>query len=173
MKLKLENEQEESKEFPQIDGDEDSPTDAIMLDGDATDSKIESVPTRRTRSAVAHVQLVQKEPTHREESSGNGIPAIDAQSPDQPLPTIEQRTPLMMPPLKRSDRILDTLIPKHRRLIANATKVGPEYYDSDEDQDLPGDAKDTTKPHLFRNVKWGTYAVDFSNDAEFTNQPQL
>jgi hypothetical protein len=91
---------------------------------------------------------------------------------DTPSSTsINQQLSLMTPALKRSERKLDMHDPEHRKLIARATKVGSEYYDSDEE--LPGNVKDTSKPHLFRNVKWGTHATDFSNDAEFTTEPEL
>lgn len=83
-----------------------------------------------------------------------------------------QKLSLMTPLVKRNKRILDPEKPEHARLIANATKVGAEYYDSDESE-IAGPVKDTTKPHLFRNVKWGSYATDYSNDAEFPTEPEL
>src|SRR5690242_18186714 len=45
--------------------------------------------------------------------------------------------------LKRSERILDPTNAEHAKLIAAASKAGPEYYDSDADE-LPGNVKDTS-----------------------------
>ncbi|KAH6632929.1 hypothetical protein C7974DRAFT_310542, partial [Boeremia exigua] len=74
--------------------------------------------------------------------------------------------------MKRSERILDPKNPDHARLIAAATKAGPEYYDSDAD-DLPGKVKETSKPELFRNVKWGALATDYSDPAAFPTEPEF
>ncbi|XPS69757.1 hypothetical protein M3J07_002005 [Ascochyta lentis] len=74
--------------------------------------------------------------------------------------------------LKRSERILDPSNPEHAKLIAATIKAGPEYYDSDMD-DLPGNVKETNKPHLFRNVRWGSLATDYSNPAVFTMEPEF
>jgi hypothetical protein len=74
--------------------------------------------------------------------------------------------------LKRSERILDPTNPDHAKLIAAATKAGSEYYDSDADE-LPGNVKETNKPHLFRNVKWGPLATDYSHPSDFTTEPEL
>ncbi|KAJ4985183.1 hypothetical protein SVAN01_09319 [Stagonosporopsis vannaccii] len=74
--------------------------------------------------------------------------------------------------LKRSERILDPINPEHAKLIAAAPKAGPEYYDSDADE-LPGNVKDTSKPHLFRNVKWGSLATDFSDLNAFSTEPEF
>lgn len=79
---------------------------------------------------------------------------------------------LVTPLMKRNKRILDLSNSHHARLIADATKKGPEYYDSDAD-DLPGSVKDTNKPHLFRNVKWGAYATDFTDDVDFVKEPEF
>tara|TARA_R110002003_G_scaffold284_4_gene18284 strand:+ start:86 stop:2128 length:2043 start_codon:yes stop_codon:yes gene_type:complete len=83
-----------------------------------------------------------------------------------------QQLSLMQPVMKRSDRILDPKNAEHARLIATATKVGKEYYDSDAD-DLPGDIKGIKKSHLFRNVAWGAYATSSSNDDEFAALPEF
>jgi hypothetical protein len=72
--------------------------------------------------------------------------------------------------MKRSQRILNATNPKHAQPIAAATKIGADYYDSDKD-DLPGPIKGIAKSHLFRNVIWGVYATDKSNDAEFPTSP--
>jgi hypothetical protein len=72
--------------------------------------------------------------------------------------------------MKCSERILNATNPEHAQLIAAATKIGVGYYDSDKD-DLPGPIKGIAKSHLFRNVTWGVYATDKSNDAEFPTSP--
>ncbi|KAJ8119082.1 hypothetical protein OPT61_g72 [Boeremia exigua] len=74
--------------------------------------------------------------------------------------------------LKRSERMLDPNNPEHAALIAATPKAGSEYYDSDA-EDLPGNAKDTSKPHLFRNVSWGAFATDYSDPHAFTTEPEL
>jgi hypothetical protein len=89
-------------------------------------------------------------------------PDSDNESAQQPI--VAQTT------MKRSERILDGTNPEHAQLIAAATKVGVEYYDSDAN-DLPGPIKGITKSHLFRNVNWGAYAKDKSNDADFPTSP--
>ncbi|KAJ4371102.1 hypothetical protein N0V83_004318 [Neocucurbitaria cava] len=82
------------------------------------------------------------------------------------------RRPTIANGMKRNARIVDVNNPEHTMLIAGAIKVGVDYYNSDA-EDLPGDVKDTNKPHLFRNVNWGTRATDFSNDADFSNEPEF
>jgi hypothetical protein len=72
--------------------------------------------------------------------------------------------------MKRSKRILNATNPEHAQLIAAATKIGDDYYDSDKD-DLPGPIKGMAKSHLFRSVTRGVYATDKSNDAEFPTSP--
>jgi len=89
-------------------------------------------------------------------------------SDDEMVPQLSLVTPVM----KRNKRILDPRNPQHASIIATATKVGPEYYDSDA-EDPAGDVKDTNKPYLFRNVEWGAYATDYSNDAEFVKEPEF
>ncbi|KAF2025792.1 hypothetical protein EK21DRAFT_32519, partial [Setomelanomma holmii] len=79
---------------------------------------------------------------------------------------------LMQPTMKRSDRMLNTKNPEHAQLVANATKVGSEYYDSDAD-DIPGDIKGIKKSHLFRNVAWGSYATDTTNNDDFPTLPEF
>ncbi len=79
---------------------------------------------------------------------------------------------LVTPVLKRHNRILDPARPEHAKLISTAVKAGPDYYDSDAD-DLPGRVKDTTKPHLFRNVAWGSQATDLANADEFSSAPDF
>lgn len=81
-----------------------------------------------------------------------------------------QQPVLAQTTVKRSERILDATNPEHAQLIAAATKIGTEYYDSDAD-DLPGPVKGIIKSHLFRNVTWGVYATDMSNNKEFPTSP--
>jgi hypothetical protein len=123
-------------------------------------SKLPPATTRLTKMASA--PYCDPDEEHAETDSNDDTPSSTS---------INQQLSLMTPALKRSERKLDMHDPEHRKLIARATKVGSEYYDSDEE--LPGNVKDTSKPHLFRNVKWGTHATDFSNDAEFTTEPEL
>jgi hypothetical protein len=78
---------------------------------------------------------------------------------------------LFTPIMKRNARILDPANAEHAALIANATKVGSEYYDSDAD-DVAGHVKDTNKPHLFRNVTWGSYATDMTTP-DFPTEPEF
>jgi hypothetical protein len=68
--------------------------------------------------------------------------------------------------------MLDPQNPEHAALIAAASKAGSEYYDSDA-EDLRGPVKDTTKPHLFRNVKWGPLATDYTVPTAFPTEPEL
>ncbi|KAL1794453.1 hypothetical protein ACET3X_007874 [Alternaria dauci] len=90
---------------------------------------------------------------------------------DQP-PPIPPSHPIAAPTMKRLKRIIDPEKAEHAALIAAATKAGTEYYDSDA-SDVAGDVKDTTKPELFRNVKWGAYATSYDNDADFQAQPDF
>ncbi|KAF1911393.1 hypothetical protein BDU57DRAFT_407397, partial [Ampelomyces quisqualis] len=95
--------------------------------------------------------------------------AIDeADSDDESV----QQTSIAQPAMKRSERILDFTNAEHAKLIAAAPKVGSNYYDSDAD-DLPGPIKGISKSHLFRNVAWGAYAKDKSNDADFPSHPSF
>jgi hypothetical protein len=72
--------------------------------------------------------------------------------------------------MKRSKRMLDGTNPEHAQLVAATTKAGADYYDSDADG-LPGPIKGIAKSHLFRNVTWGVYATNKSNDADFPTSP--
>lgn len=91
----------------------------------------------------------------------------DEDSDDDAGPQLSLFTPLM----KRNARILDPAKPEHATLIANAPKAGSEYYDSDAD-DVAGDVKDTSKPHLFRNVVWGSHATDMTS-SDFPTEPEF
>lgn len=73
--------------------------------------------------------------------------------------------------IKRAQRIIDPENAADAILITSASRAGPDYYDSDAD-DLPGPIKGMkdTANH-FRNVKWGVYATDKSNNADFPAIP--
>lgn len=96
--------------------------------------------------------------------------AVDEQSSPNSSPN--SRLILSSNVLKRAERILDPTNPKHAKLIAAAPKASSEFYDSEADE-LPGSVKETNKPHLFRNVKWGSLASDYSNPEDFTTEPEL
>jgi hypothetical protein len=84
----------------------------------------------------------------------------------------EKKAGLQLPTMKRNARILDPTNPSHALLLASASKCGPEYYDSDADE-APGEPPSTTKPNLFRNVVWGDFATNYSNDADFSPSPSF
>jgi hypothetical protein len=133
---------------------------------DNTDSEIELFPTkprnRFKRQKISHPHTA--ELVAARESDAHS----DVDSDDESV----QQLSLSQPITKRSERILDPKKPEHAKLIAKGTKVGAEYYDSDAD-DLPGPIKGITKSHLFRNVTWGAYAKDMSNDADFPTRPSF
>lgn len=72
----------------------------------------------------------------------------------------------------RKQRIVDHTDPADMLLILGAPKAGSDIYDSD-DESLDGDvpASTTTKPDLFRNIKWGPAATDLSDNAAFPTEP--
>jgi hypothetical protein len=151
-----------------------------MSKEDDTDSDVELIPKRlgmrdrrvlRTRRCV-DTRIKAKKYTYHDESSYEEDSVSDTQNGQKSDMSNAQQLSLMLPLMKRNQRILDPENPKHKKLIARATKVGSEYYNSDT-EDQPGDVRDTTKPHLFRNVNWGTYATDETNDAEFPTRPEL
>jgi hypothetical protein len=132
---------------------------------DETDSDIELFPTKPRKSSklklscpdtVGSSFIVESDSKLDSDSNNESV--------QQPLPA--------QPSMKRSERILDAKKSEHAKLIASATKVGVDYYDSDAD-DLPGPNKGITKPHLFRNVAWGAHAKDMSNDADFPTYPSF
>ena len=139
----------------------------VDIDSDTRFSTVE--PARKRDRAIPHDAKTTSAPHKNKASKKRNITSPE-ESPEPPA-SVHQKLLVVTPALKRSQRMLDPDIPEHQELIARATKAGSEYYDSDED--LPGNAKDTNKPHLFRNVKWGTYATDLSNDAEFPAHPEL
>ncbi|KAI8942804.1 hypothetical protein NX059_000847 [Plenodomus lindquistii] len=163
---------------------------AFTHDVDDTDSELDIMPKRPLRKQT--VQRVVRHVDVQPSSSASSHRSKRVKGPDEAVTTKdddddamfdasnedelsnEDAGPifsLLTPALKRNKRILDPSYPPHAQLIANASKVGSEYYDSD--ADVPGDAKDTGKPHLFRNVKWGFYATDMSKDAEFVKEPEF
>lgn len=154
-------------------------------DEDDTDSEIDILPHRfRTRKTTVaqpkrSARLTSSHKSkkskleHRAGKDDADDVMYDAGHDDEGMPEIaKSQLSLITPVMKRNKRILDPSNPFHAQLIGNATKAGPEYYDSDAD-DLPGKVKDTSKPGLFRNVKWGKYASDYSNDAAFAKEPEF
>ncbi|KAH9882188.1 hypothetical protein J1614_001360 [Plenodomus biglobosus] len=148
-------------------------------DVDETDSEIDIMPKRSFgKHTVKHVDV---QYTNRASSYRNKrakvADEVSIKVEDEAMFDAgdEEEAPsfsLLTPALKRNMRILDPGYAPHAQLIANATKVGPEYYDSDA-EDVPGVAKGTGKPHLFRNVNWGSYVTDMSNDADFVKEPEF
>ncbi|KZM28776.1 uncharacterized protein EKO05_0006117 [Ascochyta rabiei] len=132
-------------------------------------------PTVRRKGTRISSQRSAKAKKHRD-GSGSDFKDEDAMfdAGDEDSSPISPDSKLILSTnmLKRSERIMDPANPEHAKLIAAATKAGSEYYDSDM-EDLPGDVKETNKPHLFRNVKWGFLATDYSQDAVFTTEPEF
>ena len=134
------------------------------LPNDSTDPTAESrtvASSRAKRASTAH-----KNNNHDDDSD------FDAADEKESSSLRSSPTVLFSTSLKRSERMLDPKNPEHATLIAAAPKAGSEYYDS-EAEDLPGPIKDTTKPHLFRNVKWGALATDYTDPTAFPTEPEL
>ncbi|KAF1967701.1 hypothetical protein BU23DRAFT_404028, partial [Bimuria novae-zelandiae CBS 107.79] len=74
----------------------------------------------------------------------------------------------------RKQRTVDPNDPADAHLILLAVKASSDIYDSDA-EDLPGDCSKqlTSKPELFRNVRWGPAATDMSNEADFPTEPEF
>ena len=126
-------------------------------------------PTARTTSRIAKKMKT----VHEDSEYDDDDTMFDTGNGDSsPISSLDSKLILSSNVLKRSERMLDPSNPEHAKLIAAAPKAGPEYYDSDTDE-LPGDVKETNKPYLFRNVKWGFLATDYSNPADFTTEPEL
>jgi hypothetical protein len=144
--------------------DTDSSIEIRPLSNNSTD------PTGKTRTAASsrakRVKTAHKDRNYDDDSEFDAADERESESP-RSSPTVLSTTNL-----KRSERMLDPRNPEHAVLIAAAPKAGSEYYDS-EAEDLPGPVKDTTKPHLFRNVKWGTLATDYSDPTAFPTEPEL
>lgn len=146
-----------------------------------TDSEIDLTPltkiiieptAKRSAARTASRKIKKIKATHDDCDYEDDDAIFDAGDEDSsPMPSDGKFT-LSTNILKRSERILDPTNPEHAKLIAAAPKAGDEYYDS-EAEDLPGNVKETNKPHLFRNVKWGSLATDYSNPADFTTEPEL
>ncbi|KAF1352638.1 hypothetical protein EJ07DRAFT_136483, partial [Lizonia empirigonia] len=130
-----------------------------------TDSEIDIMPPTKKAGKKAKV-------SHEDNDFEDDEAIFDASGEDSSPASPDNRLILSTSKLKRSERILDPSVPEHATLIAATPKAGPEYYDSDA-EDLPGGVKETNKPHLFRNVKWGSLATDYSNPAAFTTEPEL
>lgn len=154
---------------------------ALLEDDFDTDSEIDIMPPGRkiiTSTVERHVvrttsRRAKKLKVVHDDSEYEEDTLFDAGDEDSsPTALSDSKLVLSSNILKRSERILDPTNPDHAALIANAITAGPEYYDSDVDE-LPGNVKETNKPHLFRNVKWGSLATDYSNQADFTTEPEL
>jgi hypothetical protein len=155
---------------------------------DDTDSEIELFPTKpRKWQKVNRLEGDEHDGGSGSNNSGSShslsfrsfsrspaLPVSSSPSPSEPDSDNEsvQQPTVAQTNLRRSERILDGNNPEHAQLIAAATKVGVKYYDSDAD-DLPGPIKGINKSHLFRNVAWGAYAKDKSNDADFPTSPSF
>jgi hypothetical protein len=131
---------------------------------DETDSEIELFPTKPRKCSK------KRKLSCPGTVGSNSIIESDSKLDSDSNNEFIQQLLLTQPSMKRSERILDAKKSEHAQLIASATKIGADYYDSDAD-DLPGPNKGITKPHLFRNVAWGAYAKDTSNDADFPTHP--
>lgn len=131
---------------------------------DSTDTRGD--PRTATHSRAKRARTARKDSQYDDDSM---FDAADERETDSPR---SSPTVLFSTSLKRSERMLDPQNPEHAILIAAAPKAGSEYYDSDA-EDLPGPVKDTTKPYLFRNVKWGALATDYSDPTAFPTEPEL
>ncbi|KAF1831730.1 hypothetical protein BDW02DRAFT_467999, partial [Decorospora gaudefroyi] len=107
--------------------------------------------------------------THPEDDTDSEVEIMPPRSRAKKTAAMRQRD-VVAPAMKRNQRILDPTKTEHAAMLAGASKAGAEYYDS-EAEELPGGVKDTTRPDLFRNVAWGTFATDFSKDEEFVAEP--
>ncbi|KAJ4318995.1 hypothetical protein N0V94_004132 [Neodidymelliopsis sp. IMI 364377] len=159
------------RSFSGISTNEDYDTDSEI---DLMPSIKEKVVSVSQRKAVRNTSRRIKKAKYSHDDSGfeDDEVAFDAGDEDGAPASPESKLTLSTNILKRSERILDPSNPEHAQLIATAKKAGPEYYDSDS-EDFPDAVKDTNKPHLFRNVKWGSLAEDYSNSAEFTAEPEF
>ncbi|KAL1594816.1 hypothetical protein SLS59_008629 [Nothophoma quercina] len=150
------------------DFDTDSEIDIMPPPRKAVRPTVEKSAARTSSRKAKRVKI-----THDDSDFNDDDDAMfDPSDEDIPRLTPDNQLVLYSNVLKRSERILDPANPEHARLIAAAPKAGSEYYDSDAD-DLPGSVKDTNKPHLFRNVKWGSLATDHSNPTDFTTEPEF
>ena len=131
---------------------------------DSTDTRGD--PRTATHSRAKRARTARKNSHYDDDSEFDAADERESDSP-RSSPTV-----LFSTSLKRSERMLDPQNPEHAVLIAAAPKAGSEYYDSDA-EDLPGPVKDTTKPHLFRNVKWGALATDYTDPTAFPTEPEL
>jgi hypothetical protein len=138
----------------------------IASEEDDSDSEPEVLPAKPRNSAKRQKVVHRGAGQHDDDPENDS--SEDSDSDDEPV----QQKALGPSLMKRSQRILDSTNADHANLIAATPKIGAEYYDSDAD-DLPGPIKGMTKSHLFRNVNWGAYAKDESNDADFPTHPSF
>ncbi|KAL6712298.1 hypothetical protein ACN47E_000175 [Coniothyrium glycines] len=153
------------------------PSSEFSHDEDDTDSEIELFPSARSRKRTADETPKTPSTSKPKRSKISHTPVSEeddeeVSSNEDAHGAASQQISLMTPVMKRTRRILDPKNPTHAALIARAPKIGPEVYDSDASES-PGDVKETSKPHLFRNVKWGAHALDYSNDADFAREPEF
>lgn len=157
-----------------------SSLDVVADDEDDTDSEIELVPTKshskkaipqdvKGTSSINNTKIESSPAVFSYGDESLFDPGVENESSNN---TVSPKLSLVTPVMKRNRRILDPNKPEHAKLLVNATKVGAEYYDSDAD-DVPGHVKDTNKPHLFRNVRWGSHVTDFSTASNFSKEPEF
>jgi hypothetical protein len=70
-----------------------------------------------------------------------------------------------------SDRALNPKDEELARRTNTVTWAGADYYDDDLTKDLSGNIEGLKMPDLFRNVAWGPYTTNKSNDTEFPTSP--
>ncbi|KAF3044469.1 hypothetical protein E8E12_010982 [Didymella heteroderae] len=192
LKLKLRGIQAAIKESPNTTDSSSVPSDtsttrkrtsieATFDDDFDTDSEIDFMPPSRKVIKPTIEQPAKRTASRRAKKvktihgdSDYGDDAIFDAGDEQSSPNSSSDSKLILSSnvLKRAERMLDPTNPDHAKLIAAATKAGSEYYDSDAEE-LPGNVKETNKPHLFRNVKWGSLATDYSNPEDFTTEPEF
>lgn len=148
---------------------------AFFDEDDDTDSEIDIMPPKRNLDAQRAPKHPARRtlPTKKHKVTHLDSDYTDSDSDSGALPT-SSAEPLILSStvLKRAERMLDPNNREHAALIAAAPKAGRDYYDSDGDE-LPGPVKETSKPHLFRNVKWGSLAHDYSDPTAFPTEPEL
>ncbi|KAF3006901.1 hypothetical protein E8E13_011142 [Curvularia kusanoi] len=145
------------------DGDDDTDSEIEILPQPRKPTKPSlKTPTSKARSPRPKRVKFNPEPSDSESNESN----------ESDYTTPKSHTVLASINLKRADRMLDPNNPEHAALIAAAPKAGTEYYDSDAEE-LLGPVKDTSKPHLFRNVQWGSLASDYSDPNAFPAEPEF
>lgn len=145
---------------------------------DDTDSELELWPKRDPKmpqadfKSKANARTSKKPKTKASKANTKTSISKDIYDTDSEIETPKPSLSVINPATNRNKRIFNPSDPIHASLIAAATKAGPEYYDSDASSE-PGDVKSTTKPHLFRNVRWGSFATSYDDDANFSREPDF